>query len=434
MDIYQEDLNGHIATNEDVPLAERIRLAGAIPTKGTTESANLDIFEKGKWINIKQTAKRVAHRRWDPRSKKKDRERVESGHQQKMIEALQDLGIDTSHLDEVEPLKEGGEAEWLYHSRVFKKIGDQKLIHEIMFKIRDRPPVVPKFDEAAKKWRAERGLPDPKQAPGEQKADLTKAEKIVAAINADTGERGEKERKAYEDFKRQNEEMYRVLTEDLGITVEAWDEEKEGRDDPYNSPEEQNADLAEGHLWINRGEFFIGSNPDSDTGTNHPFMNADEYLKFRAVHDAFGHGAGGTGFDRHGEYGAWIEHNSMYTGEGRKAMSTEYHAVNSHLWFVGHAMGPEHLGMLLPEDLIQNVFDSEGNIIRKADTSKFTDAGIDKLIEALGITSDFTQYDTVRVSGLVHPDGGRFSEHDGLADTLGEKINERPERIATENL
>src|ERR1039457_4617234 len=86
------------------------------------------------------------------------------------------------------------------------------------------------------------------------------------------------------------------------------------KDDPYASADQLFADLREGKLraWSTAA----GTNP-------HPLLSDDDNDAFRAVHDAFGHGATGQGFDRHGEEAAWIKHSQMYSPLARQAMTTE---------------------------------------------------------------------------------------------------------------
>jgi len=85
-------------------------------------------------------------------------------------------------------------------------------------------------------------------------------------------------------------------------------------DDPYHDVEALRAELREGKLRI--WSTASGGNP-------HPYLSDDDNDAFRAVHDAFGHGATGCGFDRHGEEGAWRKHSQMYSPLARQAMTTE---------------------------------------------------------------------------------------------------------------
>lgn len=288
------------------------------------------------------------------------------------------------------PPREPDEPEFVWQSRVLKTLPPD-VVHDVLAKVRERTTVVKFIADGETEYRRKKGLPEPDIDWDTVTASRPKAQLVVRAIENYHGDprNDPKSRAAYADFRRQNDEMYDLLTNQLGVKVDIWDERETGRDDPYETAEEQAQDLQNNkHLWINRGEFFIGDNPSSPTGTDHPFMSARDYERFRAVHDAFGHAGVGGGFDRHGEYQAWIAHNSMYTGEGRKAMSTEYHGVNSYLWVTGTPMPHEKLGMLLPDNLIQNVFDDSGRVVRKAT--------VDGIITALNLTPEAaTMFDNV---------------------------------------
>jgi hypothetical protein len=85
-------------------------------------------------------------------------------------------------------------------------------------------------------------------------------------------------------------------------------------DDPYTSANQLHAELREGRIRV--WSTAAGSNP-------HPYLSDDDNDAFRAVHDAFGHGATGRGFDRHGEEATWIKHAQMYSPLARQAMTTE---------------------------------------------------------------------------------------------------------------
>ena len=131
-------------------------------------------------------------------------------------------------------------------------------------------------------------------------------------------------RAAYEDFKAQS--------------AERWDfaarPESEGRDgdhrrlhptrvDPYATAEEQRNDLEQNHhLTIQSG---LGGD-HSGTMTQRrvrPVPSGPRRVQTRRDR---------IRFDRHGEYEAWLVHATMYRGQGRRAMSTEYHGVNSAMW------------------------------------------------------------------------------------------------------
>jgi hypothetical protein len=80
----------------------------------------------------------------------------------------------------------------------------------------------------------------------------------------------------------------------------------------------------------------------------HPLLGhaaGSAYFRFRAVHDLVGHVATGYGFDRDGEYSAWLVQRQSYTGLARWAAATELHGEVSALWATGQFA--EHKAVLL---------------------------------------------------------------------------------------
>lgn len=129
-------------------------------------------------------------------------------------------------------------------------------------------------------------------------------------------------RMAYREMARQTDELFRLVTHDLGCRVK-WSDEPE----PYDTAVDQARDLARNKRLVTAWGL----------GRNHPCLTDEEYARFRAVHDFFGHAGIGGGFDRHGEYQAWLVHAAMYRGLGAWAMSSEYRGVNSSLVFGNNA-------------------------------------------------------------------------------------------------
>jgi len=85
----------------------------------------------------------------------------------------------------------------------------------------------------------------------------------------------------------------------------------------------------------------------------HPLLDCGVggvYDRFRAVHDIVGHVATGYGFDRHGEYSAWLTQKASYRGLARWAAATELHAENSVLWTTQQLA--EHKAVLLDPELL----------------------------------------------------------------------------------
>jgi len=70
----------------------------------------------------------------------------------------------------------------------------------------------------------------------------------------------------------------------------------------------------------------------------HPLLDISTggtYDRFRAVHDIVSHALLGYGFDRDGEFSAWLREDSMYIGLARWALATELHAEHSVRWITG---------------------------------------------------------------------------------------------------
>jgi hypothetical protein len=86
----------------------------------------------------------------------------------------------------------------------------------------------------------------------------------------------------------------------------------------------------------------------------HPLLGREPggaYDRLRAVHDLTGHVATGYGFDRDGEYSAWLVQRTRYTGLARWAAATELHGEVSALWVTRQFA--EHKAILLDRDLLQ---------------------------------------------------------------------------------
>jgi hypothetical protein len=86
---------------------------------------------------------------------------------------------------------------------------------------------------------------------------------------------------------------------------------------------------------------------------SHPLMGCEfggAYDRFRAVHDIVGHVGPGLGFDRDGEFGAWLAQERLYRGLARWALATELHAEHSVRWTTGALS--DHKATLLDRDLL----------------------------------------------------------------------------------
>jgi hypothetical protein len=225
--------------------------------------------------------------------------------------------------------------------------------------------------EASQRYRQERGLPEPNvddwttiKAPYDRLTETADDFEKLSS-NPDDPET----RKAYKDLVDQTNDQWHLLTDPpdqggLGVEVEfvtRRDIIDRGLDpkglNPYQSADEQADDVRDNH------HLMIASLSDWPKA-HHPVLDSSlggEYDTFRAVHDAFGHTATGADFSRHGEYQAWLHHSSMFTGDARRAASTELTGENSFL-VTRHRPAP-HKAALLPDNVIAMPWDGQGNLI-----------------------------------------------------------------------
>jgi hypothetical protein len=148
---------------------------------------------------------------------------------------------------------------------------------------------------------------------------------------------------AYQQLEAQTDRQFAVLTDAQGpyrIRVVATSELT-----PYSDAEELTASvLASRTLEVTT----------SAADRAHPLLGGEvggAYYRFRAVHDLLGHVATGYGFDRDGEYSAWLVQRSRYTGLARWAAATELHGEISALWTTREF--PEHKAVLLDPHLLR---------------------------------------------------------------------------------
>jgi hypothetical protein len=143
--------------------------------------------------------------------------------------------------------------------------------------------------------------------------------------------------RAYGELERQTDRQYKALTDPSGpyrLTVVST-----GQVTPYTDAEELIASV----LTTRTLEVTT-----SAADRAHPLLDGvvgGAYFRFRAVHDLVGHVATGFGFDKDGEYSAWLVQRSSYTGLARWAARTELHAEISALWTTGQFA--DHKAVLL---------------------------------------------------------------------------------------
>lgn len=127
------------------------------------------------------------------------------------------------------------------------------------------------------------------------------------------------------------------------ISIEAYGDEDPL---PYADSAQMMEDVRKNnHLWVYSG------------GEDHAYLSREENWKFRAVHDLFGHAAGGFAFGPKGEENAWIEHSKTVTPLARAALTTETRGQNSWVNCGPHSDLPpkerpyaDQKGALLPEN------------------------------------------------------------------------------------
>jgi hypothetical protein len=80
-----------------------------------------------------------------------------------------------------------------------------------------------------------------------------------------------------------------------------------------------------------------------DRERHHPLMGNEiggSFDRFRAVHDALGHGRLRLGFDRDGEYATWLSQERFHSPLARRALATELHGQHSARWTTGEVAAP----------------------------------------------------------------------------------------------
>jgi hypothetical protein len=147
--------------------------------------------------------------------------------------------------------------------------------------------------------------------------------------------------RAYQQLQAQTDRQFAVLVNPRGryrITVVAT-----GQATPYHDAGELIASV------LTSRTLEVTTSPEDRA---HPLLDGETggaYYRFRAVHDLIGHVATGYGFDRDGEYSAWLVQRNLYTGLARWAAATELHGEISALWTTGQFA--EHKAMLMDPHL-----------------------------------------------------------------------------------
>lgn len=126
--------------------------------------------------------------------------------------------------------------------------------------------------------------------------------------------------------------------------------------DPYRDVGELLADLAGRRLCI--WATAAGDN-------QHPLLSEHDNDAFRAVHDAFGHGATGRGFDADGEEAAWWKHRAMYSPLAQRALLTETRGQTAALF-----CGPQAGFAIQKAALLDERFGERSTLHRRACTGR----------------------------------------------------------------
>jgi hypothetical protein len=214
--------------------------------------------------------------------------------------------------------------------------------------------MLPMDDPEARGWRARRpGTATQLDAPL-RRVDPDVARDIAQRFLAAPAQGGARlVTTAYQELQVQTDRQFAELTKPdgaYGYTV-VWTK----LPDPYSSE----AELIEAVRATGVLEITVAR---ADRDRLHPALDCTEggpYDRLRAVHDIVGHVMTGYGFDRDGEYSAWLRQSKRYHGLARWAAATELHAEHSVVWTTGQF--PEHKGVLLPRRLLRSSRSARGS-------------------------------------------------------------------------
>lgn len=136
------------------------------------------------------------------------------------------------------------------------------------------------------------------------------------------GRRSNPTQAAYDALIRETDAQHQAIL-DAGYRIEPV------QSDPYKNSAEMMADVRD-----NRRLKVLASNAE------HPYLTPEQNVRFRAVHDFFGHAAHGNQFGPLGEENAFRIHSGMFTPEAQAALATETRGQNSWVNF-GSSMQPQ---------------------------------------------------------------------------------------------
>jgi hypothetical protein len=188
---------------------------------------------------------------------------------------------------------------------------------------------------------------------------------------------------AYEALRVEVKAQYKYLTEELGIKVEFMPSGV----DPYRDAAEMVQDVL-----VNKRLKIYTDYSDHPMFRIDPETGIHENNMFRAVHDYFGHIAGGSRFDRNGEELAFLRHMQMFSDEATKAATTELRGQNAYLI---------RNGTFPPQKA--HIMDAS---VRETDT--IMKDFVDKAIRGEGFSIDITGNEVLPDAGFLVGMGGKF--------------------------
>lgn len=123
---------------------------------------------------------------------------------------------------------------------------------------------------------------------------------------------------AWDSFKTQIAAQW-LFVKSKGFVFAPW--LRDGQ--PYATAHDLVLDVRKGHLFYNLS----------------PDLAMDRLL---ALHDLFGHAAGGFGFGPRGEFNTWLTHRALFSGElCRRALTTRYRGQNAWTHYGPHLYGAD---------------------------------------------------------------------------------------------
>jgi hypothetical protein len=172
--------------------------------------------------------------------------------------------------------------------------------------------------------------------------DPIAAAEVAAAHRAAPRMGGALAQAAYGQLSRESDRLFELVTEAhrpvrIFFTLSTW---------PY-------CDAGELITSIRRDRVLEVTTVARELDRPHPLLGCEPggaYDRFRAVHDVLGHGYLDVGFDRDGEYSAWLFQERFHSPLARQALATELHGEHSFRWTTGDL--PEHKAAVLDERLV----------------------------------------------------------------------------------